>query len=59
MKFKDKSGIYVNITENNILAIGSVSDSDCTYVILKNNPNKVYTIPIKEKELRNNIKTLF
>lgn len=59
MRFKDESGIYIDIREDNILTIGSVSDSDCTFVILKDNPNKVYTIPIKEKELRNNIKTLF
>lgn len=58
MKIKTNSGIYIDVREDNIVSIGSISDSNFCYVIIKGD-ERVHRINISEKELRNNIKTLF
>ena len=58
MKIKTKAGIYIDVREDNLVAIGSITDNDFCYVIIKGD-KRVHRINIPEKELRNNIKTLF
>lgn len=58
MKIKTNSGIYIDVQEDNIVSIGSISNSNFCYVIIKGD-KRVHRINISEKELRNNIKTLF
>jgi hypothetical protein len=57
MKFKTESGKYIDVKEDNIVCIGSITNSKSCYIIIKGNP-KVHKIKITEEELKNNIKTL-
>lgn len=58
MKLKTNNGIYIDVREDNIVCISSITDSNFCYVIIKGD-KRVHRINISEKELRNNIKTLF
>ena len=58
MKIKTDAGIYIDVREDNLVSTGSITNCNFCYVIIKGD-KRVHRINMSEKELRNNIKTLF